>query len=37
MHSCVETAGAEDLGALVRTMTLYYGKTLRRAGETLTF
>ena len=37
MHSCVETAGAEDLGALVRAMTLYYGKTLRRAGETLTF
>lgn len=37
MHSCVETAGAEDLGALVRAMTVYYGKTLRRAGETLTF
>ena len=37
MHSCVETAGAADLDALVRVMTLYYGKTLRRAGETLTF
>lgn len=37
MHSCVETAGAEDLGALVRAMTVYYGKTLRRTGETLTF
>ena len=37
MHSCVETAGADDLDALVRTMTVYYGKTLRRAGETLTF
>ena len=37
MHSCVETAGAADLDALVRVMTVYYGKTLRRAGETLTF
>ena len=37
MHSCVETAGAADLDALVRAMTVYYGKTLRRAGETLTF
>ena len=32
-----QTAGAEDLGALVRAMTVYYGKTLRRTGETLTF
>ena len=37
MHSCVETAGAADLDALVRAMTVYYGKTLRRTGETLTF
>ena len=37
MHSCVETAGADDLDALVRTMTVYYGKTLRRCGEQITF
>ena len=36
MHSCVETAGAADMDALVRAMTVYYGKTLARAGETLT-
>ena len=36
MHSCVETAGAADMDALVRAMTVYYGKTLVRAGETLT-
>lgn len=37
MHSCVETAGAEDLDALVKAMTCYYGKTLKRDGEQITF
>ena len=37
MHSCVETAGAEDLDALVKAMTCYYGKTLTRSGEQITF
>lgn len=37
MHSCVETAGAEDLNALVKAMTCYYGKTLTRSGEQITF
>ena len=37
MHSCVETAGAEDLDALVKAMTSYYGKTLKRDGEQITF
>ena len=36
MHSCVETAGAADMDALVRAMTVYYGKTLRAQDETLT-
>ena len=37
MHSCVESAGAEDLDALVKAMTCYYGKTLTRSGEQITF
>ena len=37
MHSCVEAAGAEDLDALVKAMTCYYGKTLTRSGEQITF
>ena len=37
MHSCVETTGAEDLDALVKAMTCYYGKTLTRSGEQITF
>ena len=37
MHSCVETAGAEDLDALVKAMTVYYGKTLKRDGDQITF
>ena len=37
MHASVETAGAEDLDALVRAMTVYYGKTLRRSGDLIAF
>lgn len=37
MHSCMETAGADDLDALVRIMAVYYGKTLKKTGQTLIF
>lgn len=37
MHASVETAGAEDLDALVRAMTVYYGKTLQRTGDLIAF
>ena len=37
MHASVETAGAEDLDGLVRAMTVYYGKTLRRNGDLIAF
>jgi len=33
MHSAYETAGVKDLEYLVRAMTCYYGKTLRRTPE----
>ena len=33
MHSCYETAGAEDVVALVGAMTSYYGASLKAEGD----
>ncbi len=33
MHSCFETAGAEDTGHLIKAMTVFYSKGIRTAQE----
>ena len=35
MHSCYETAGAEDTENLIRAMTAFYGTSLRKNGESV--
>ena len=35
MHSCMETAGRQDVQALVDAMRVYFGKTLRTSADAL--
>lgn len=37
MHSCYETAGVRDTGYLVRAARAFYGTSLRRDGDTLSW
>ena len=37
MHSCFETAGVRDTGYLVRAARAFYGSSLRRDGDTLSW